>query len=135
MQRAEMNDTDPSRSQTSYLFVYGTLKRGFCRADWMCGQRFVGEARTAPMYRMFDCGSYPGLVESPGDGVSIEGEVWEVDGECLARLDEVEGVELNLYARQQIEMQTPFDQDAVETYIFQRSVVGMVDCGVAWTPA
>ena len=78
------------------LFIYGTLKRGHSRADAMNGQRFLGIAQTAPKYRMFDCGEYPGLVEAD-DGVSITGELWDVDQVCLNVLDELEGTNIDLF--------------------------------------
>ena len=80
------------------LFIYGTLKRGQSRAGALNRQRFLGNAQTAPKYRMFDCGEYPGLVEAE-DGVSIAGELWEVDQACLDVLDELEGTNLDLFQR------------------------------------
>jgi len=121
-----------SRDGGTKLFVYGTLKRGFSRAAAMAGQRLLGEARTEPLYRIYDCGSYPGLVESRADGVAIEGEVWAVDAERLAKLDDVEGVASNLYRRGQVRLQAPFADSAVQTYFYQRSVSGLRDCGTRW---
>jgi len=114
------------------LFVYGTLKRGYSRAAAMATQRFLGEARTTPAYRMYDCGSYPGLAESPEDGLEIEGEVWEVDAICLTELDEVEGVAFNLYRRGRVDLQAPFADTPVQTYFYQRSTNGLRDCGQRW---
>jgi gamma-glutamylaminecyclotransferase len=95
-------------------------------------QRFVDEARTAPKYRMFNCGTYPAMVESSENGIEIEGEVWEVDHECLEHLDVVEGVRENLYVRRQVELASPFGRLRVEAYLFQRSVAGLPDCGSLW---
>lgn len=39
------------------------------------GGRFLGEARTAPEYRLFDLGARPGMLRDPG-GAGIAGEVW-----------------------------------------------------------
>jgi gamma-glutamylcyclotransferase (GGCT)/AIG2-like uncharacterized protein YtfP len=118
-------------SQSSKIFVYGTLKRGYCRASALSGQRFLGAAATAPAYRMFDCGSYPGLVESD-EGLSIEGEVWEIDIECLQLLDDVEGVALNLYRRGRVKLLAPFDADHVQAYFYRRTTAGLSDCGPVW---
>lgn len=65
------------------VFVYGSLKQGFALHALLQGQLRVGNAWTEPWYRLFDLGSYPGLVEWP-EGLAIRGEVYEVDTECLA---------------------------------------------------
>lgn len=113
------------------LFVYGTLKRGYQRAPALEHQRFVGVATTRPEYRIFDCGGYPGLVETD-DGQMIEGELWEVDGTCLERLDEMEGVSYRLYARRPIRLEKPHDGTPAESYFYLRSTAGLADCGTSW---
>ena len=40
------------------------------------GGRFVAPARTAPLYRLFDLGSRPGMLRVAADGVAIDGELW-----------------------------------------------------------
>lgn len=71
------------------VFVYGTLLRGEASHALLEGARFVGEAITAPRYTLHDLGDYPGLVE--GGATAVEGEVWSVGEELLARLDDFEG--------------------------------------------
>src|SRR5207249_6980142 len=61
------------------LFVYGTLKRGGRGNRWLAGQRFLGEAVTEPTYRLYDLGTYPGLVRDEANGLAVKGELWEVD--------------------------------------------------------
>ena len=116
---------------STLVFVYGTLMRGDCRHSALAGQEFVGEARTVAAYRMYDAGTFPGLVEA-ADGLEIEGEVWCVDAWCLARLDVIEGVNEALYARRAIRLQTPFETTPVETYLYLQSTIGMPDCGPRW---
>ena len=113
------------------LFVYGTLKRGYSRAEALRGEKFLGTAKTEARYRMYNCGNYPGLVESP-DGLSIEGELWEVSPECLKRLDEIEGVGVRLYQRAMVRLKSPHDREQVETYLYLRDIQGLPDCGVRW---
>lgn len=70
------------------VFVYGTLKRGKNNNHVMmrANGRFVGNHETAPVYRMYRLGGFPGVVE---DGYSsIKGEVFEVD--TLEPLDRLE---------------------------------------------
>lgn len=113
------------------IFVYGTLMRGDCRHAVLAGQQFMGEARTEPAYRMFDVGTFPGLVEA-ADGLEVEGEVWRVDERCLARLDAVEGVDEGLYARRPIRLQAPFETAPVEAYFYLQSTAGLRDCEWRW---
>lgn len=117
---------------TTRLFVYGTLKRGDVRADLLEGQTFIRQTTTAPHYRLFNTGSYPALIEAGPvrlGGLSIAGELWQVDHACLARLDEEEGVEEGLYARRQI---TLADATTADSYFYLLSVTGMGDLGIAW---
>ena len=118
-------------AQSTSLFVYGTLKRGYSRSGALRGQTFLGEAVTAPRYRMFDCGSYPGLVECEG-GVAVAGEVWEVDAACLAALDEIEGVHLRLYRRGAVLLGPPYSGMACDAYFYARGTTGLHDCGTRW---
>ena len=117
------------------IFVYGTLKRGFCRAQFLAGQTFLGEASTPPKYRMYNCGTYPGL-KLVADGLSIRGELWSVDEACLVRLDREEGVDEGLYSRSVIELATTLlDSVApapVEAYFYCGAISEFPDCGDQW---
>jgi len=112
------------------IFVYGTLRRGQCRASVLAEQRFVGEYKTAPNYRMFNVGAFPALVEDD-NGVSVEGEIFEVDDETLALLDRVEGVSAGMYARRPVRLMDWYGGE-VEGYIWLGSVEGMADAGTCW---
>lgn len=119
-------------STNTRVFVYGTLKRGLSNARYLAGQRFLGEARTQPIYRMVSLGSYPGLFRSTENGRSIVGEVWEVDAACLARLDVLEDLEGGEYTREPAELQAPFDEGVVEIYLFAHDVSMWPDAGEEW---
>ena len=113
------------------LFIYGTLKRGHSRAGAMNGQRFLGNVQTAPQYRMFACGEYPGLFEAD-NGVSIEGELWDVDQACLDVLDELEGTSINLFRRASVELQPTHENDQAVAYFYRRNTARLSDCGSYW---
>jgi gamma-glutamylaminecyclotransferase len=114
------------------IFVYGTLMRGGERHHALHGQRFVGEALTEPLYRIVDCGTYPGLLDLPAGGTFVEGELYDVDAPCLALLDGVERVDEGLYARRPVRLQPPFDRDAVAAYYYLPATAGLPDCGSSW---
>ncbi len=82
-----------------YLFVYGTLKRGYSRHWILDGFPFLGRAK-AKGFVLYDLGPYPAMV--PEDGL-VYGEVYEVSEEVLQALDWVEGVPV-LYRRELIEV-------------------------------
>lgn len=125
------------------IFVYGTLKRGLSNHGWISDQQFISEACTAPIYRMYDCGGFPGMVPVEQNGLSILGEIWEVDEAGRTKLDILEDVEGGEYALEPVKLAAPADAPApaggvihpipVFTYIYKRPVLGMPDAGVEWS--
>jgi gamma-glutamylcyclotransferase (GGCT)/AIG2-like uncharacterized protein YtfP len=107
------------------LFLYGTLKRGGRNHRLMAGQAFAGPAATAPRYRLFDLGPFPGLVEA-ASGVSVRGELWDVTPECLAALDCFEGTDVGLFRRAEVELA---DGTRVQGYFYTEGVEGRPDLG------
>lgn len=138
--RSPLADRDPLRVETqtmnsepgTLIFVYGTLKRGFCRSRHLDGQTFLAEAVTLPGYIMYDCGEYPGLVVDAASGVSIRGELWRVDERAIAILDEVEGVSENWFLRQAVELQQPVVSETVHAYYYQGDVTRLPEYGDHW---
>jgi len=86
---------------TSHLvFVYGTLRRGGWNHYMLARQSYLGRHLTEPRYTMFRLGHFPAVVargETP-----IEGELYRVDGDGLALLDELECYP-NVFSRQVID--------------------------------
>jgi gamma-glutamylcyclotransferase (GGCT)/AIG2-like uncharacterized protein YtfP len=115
------------------IFVYGTLKRGLSNHRYLSGQQFIGEARTAADYRLVDCDSYPGMVEALNGGVSVRGEVWEVDDACRQRLDVLEDVAHGMYTLERVALLAPFDSKEVFTYIYRWPTADCAEVGEAWT--
>lgn len=118
--------------EPTLVFIYGTLKRGDIRAYLLKGQACLGEAITRPNYRLFNTGDYPALVEAEPLGLqgrAILGEIWQVDPDCLARLDEEEGVDEGLYERRAIELA---NTERAWVYLYLHPVDGLKDCGDQW---
>ncbi|MFM7923584.1 MAG: gamma-glutamylcyclotransferase [Planctomycetaceae bacterium] len=111
------------------VFVYGSLKRGRALHHLLQSARFLGTASTSPLYRLFDLGHYPGLVEWPA-GLSIAGELYEVDSHCLSRLDDAEGVAEGYYARRDIQLLSP--APAAQAWFWLGAVKDCPDCGSCW---
>jgi len=114
------------------VFVYGTLKRGGLNHHFLAGQKFLGEARTAPGYRLYSLGDYPGMVRSADPTHEVAGEVWAVDAAGLAALDELEGVKEGLYERVPVPLAPPFAGQPVESYLYLRSLEGRPPIGPVW---
>jgi gamma-glutamylcyclotransferase (GGCT)/AIG2-like uncharacterized protein YtfP len=77
----------PERATTHFLFVYGTLMKGF-HEDWQkkVGARLVGRGRINGM--LYDLGEYPGAkCSAPDSGEYIKGELYELgDPELAAKV-------------------------------------------------
>lgn len=128
------------------LFVYGTLKSDQSNHHRLAGQHYIGIAHTTTEYRLFEIegrfeslGTYPGLLKLPypnvtGKGVSIEGEIWDVDDACLAKLNAYEDLDSGEYVVDEISLFDNFNDDIpVMSYLYRWDIRGMRDCGTSWT--
>lgn len=135
------------------LFVYGTLKQGFRSNKFLQNSKYIGIAKTKPIYGMYAFRGYPALITQPLAIISevkaessILGELYEVNESTLQQLDVYEGVESNLFKRQLIELDSitlvglPCSKSAYEkiasknalAYIFQQNIKGAADCSPIW---
>jgi gamma-glutamylcyclotransferase (GGCT)/AIG2-like uncharacterized protein YtfP len=70
------------------LFVNGTLMRGLALHGNLAGAEFVGEARTAPIYRLYSIADrHPGMFEVAEGGVAVAGEIYRVPDEVWRRVE------------------------------------------------
>jgi gamma-glutamylaminecyclotransferase len=77
------------------VFIYGTLKKGFpLHEKGLDGAPFVGLCRTVEPYPMLIARDFfgPVMLDRPGQGLQVEGELYEVDEDRLKVLDQLEGV-------------------------------------------
>lgn len=124
------------KSQTSLIFVYGTLKKGQSRASFLNDSLYLGEAKTRSLYRLFSVSEmYPALAEATQSqvclpGLEVEGEVYEVTPDVVRRLDVVEGIDVGLYERRLVHL-LDFE-GAIETYFWSGSLDGLTDIGSHW---
>jgi gamma-glutamylcyclotransferase (GGCT)/AIG2-like uncharacterized protein YtfP len=114
-------------SQT-ILFVYGTLKRGHMNNHFLASQTFLGEAETLPRYRLYGLGWHPGMVED-ANGLAVKGELWSVDADSLAKMDEYEG-HPNQFIRKLVEIRDC--PGSVESYFFNGIVPPDAPSGSDW---
>ncbi|CAH8330264.1 unnamed protein product [Eruca vesicaria subsp. sativa] len=134
---------------TNHIFVYGTLKRNhpnhFLLQDLISKNDavYVGQRTTRSSYPLVT-GLYgiPYLINQPGSGQRILGELYSVSKRGLVRLDELEGIKVEHYERLPVEV---VDEEcngvvSVEAYFAHRSFgerlwvkkgkVGMCEFGV-----
>ena len=117
---------------THKLFLYGTLKRGFSNNYLLRDQRFLSVATTKSRYHLYDAGGFPAMVFGTANPVSVQGEVWEVTTQCLVRLDRYECLHKGLYTRAPVFMETPFEHDRVEGYLYLLPTEGLRPLGGEW---
>jgi gamma-glutamylaminecyclotransferase len=89
---------------THRVFVYGTLKRGFRNHRLLEGCALLGGGATVPTYKMIET-SFP-VIMPDRTGKPVAGEIYTVDDETLARLDQLEK-EGRSYDRQLIDVTSP----------------------------
>lgn len=113
--------------------VYGTLKKNQSNHRLLAKKMHCGNFR-CDLITLYDLGPFPAAKLSNSDGVRVE--VYEVDDETFARLDELEGFnaesqQSGLYNR--IQIQTPFGQAWL--YIYNHDVSGYPEiCSGEWFP-
>lgn len=78
----------------THVFVYGTLKKGQPNYSTMLDTskgtaKFLGRARTMDKYPLVIAGQYniPFLLNVPGEGQRVQGEIYSVDEPMLKFLD------------------------------------------------
>jgi gamma-glutamylcyclotransferase (GGCT)/AIG2-like uncharacterized protein YtfP len=103
-------------SSGTLLFVYGTLKSGFTNwrrylslAEDHGAARLVALGRTHETFPLVvrpasmlpaTCG--PVLMDQPGRGQQVSGELWLIDERTLEAMDELEGVKRGYYYRRSV---------------------------------
>ena len=89
------------------IFVYGTLREGYPNHHHNVGVRKAGTFRTVEQFPLVLNGSRysPCLIDSPGKGYRVRGEVYRVDDEGLALMDILERIATpDGYQRRQIKI-------------------------------
>ena len=77
------------------VFVFGTLKQGFPNHHRNRGRRIEGRYRTVEAYPLLLVGERhsPWLVDTPGEGLPVYGEVYELEDAALADMDRLERID------------------------------------------
>jgi gamma-glutamylaminecyclotransferase len=115
------------------VFVYGTLKRGFTNHPLLERAKALGAARTCESWPLVIAGDWfvPCLLERPGQGHRVRGELYAVDAATLAALDALEGVgEPDGYDRRPIEVEREPGGERLRVQVyFKREPLGALHSG------
>ena len=106
---------------SAMVFVYGTLKQGFPNFCLNTGERVEGVYRTRLAYPLYLVGSRysPWLINDPGAGSRVAGEVYRVADEGLATMDELERIRhVDGYRRESIEVIQTRTNTLMEMYAY-----------------
>lgn len=104
---------------SALVFVYGTLKEEFPNFSRNVGRRIEGTYRTRlpfPFYvvKLHNEDRAPWLVNKPGHGLQVLGQVFKVDSEPLKAMDAFEEVGLpGGYVRVEVQVERLGRQDAL----------------------
>ena len=104
------------------LFVYGTLLKGLERASILSESRYLGTV--VIQARMYDLGSYPGIIDGEGQ---VIGEIYEIDQVTLNKLDKVEGYipdepKGSRHVRKEVKIVSTEVDDTVIAYFYNQQV-------------
>ena len=102
-----------------FVFVYGSLKKGFYNHSLLSSSRLIGVAKTLEKYCMIDMGSFPGVSITEEVSV-ISGEVYEVSEEEFERLDMLEGYP-SFYNRKKVKVIIGYAEMEVWMYYLNNS--------------
>ncbi len=90
------------------LFVFGTLKQGFpLHEEALGGVPKAAGGRTVQRFPMLIAGPWfaPMMINEPGQGLRVQGELYEIDTDRLTRIDRLESVPLPGNLRLAIEIE------------------------------
>jgi gamma-glutamylaminecyclotransferase len=114
------------------VFVYGTLKEGYPNFATNAGVRVEGAFRTVEALPLYLVGErrVPWLVQQPGVGFRVAGQMFEVDAATLAAMDRLEGThESDGYRRVRIDVEVSDHGDAplMSVYAYLKSPSQLAD--------
>jgi gamma-glutamylaminecyclotransferase len=113
-----------NREFRSAVLAVGTLKRGFPLHDrGLAGARYVGAYRTVERYPMVIAGPWfaPMVLNRPGEGIRLRGELYEVDAAMLANLDALESVGQPGNFRIPVQVEAVGSDDIRSAYCFTKA--------------
>lgn len=110
------------------IFVFGTLKEGFRNAHINRGRRVPGRYVTTRPHPLHIVGErcLPWLLDRPGEGLPVFGELYAADAEALAEMDRLERIDVpGWYERRRIAVRVhPGSGPLLEPWVYFGSEAG-----------
>jgi gamma-glutamylaminecyclotransferase len=103
------------------VFVFGTLKEGFPNFATNKGIRLPGTFTTSERYPLYLVGERcsPWLIDIPGEGERIRGQLFEVDAATLEAMDGLERInEADGYRRVVLEVESAEADGPLEAFAY-----------------
>ncbi|KAK1366332.1 Gamma-glutamylcyclotransferase family protein [Heracleum sosnowskyi] len=104
-------DKTEKKPNQTLIFTYGTLKRGFPNHNLLVEMLSSGDADFLGVHTTADklplvCGPFkvPFLLNFPGSGNHVVGELYALSDKALVRIDELEGVSTGHYERMPVRL-------------------------------
>lgn len=119
---------------TTYIFVYGTLKEGFPNHFRNAGRRLAGHFRTRQRFPFYvvqlpNEDRAPWLLNLPGEGHHVVGQVFEVDAAELQAMDAFEEVHLPTgYVRAEVELEAVDGDTRLHAHVYLKRPAELTDC-------
>ena len=123
-----MNETKQPGGKTHLVFVYGTLKEGYGNHAFFLKDRaeFVSYGKTKDKLVMFSTPGFPVVMNNLAKDAPIEGEIYEINDDILARLDQLES-NGSMYVRGYYDIEL-LDGSVIPCWMY----VGVPACWNAW---
>lgn len=93
----EISTGTMSARLNTFVFVYGTLKKGEPNHHWLTNEKngfakFIGSGITMTKFPLIVATKYniPFLLNAPDTGRNINGEIYSIDDTMLTNLDDLE---------------------------------------------
>lgn len=106
------------------VFVFGTLKKGFPLHDrGLSGARYLGSYRMVERFPVLVAGPWfaPMMLDRPGVGLNVKGELYAVDDARLAVLDALESIGRPGNFRRLVEVGPIGGGDACRAYAYMKA--------------
>ncbi|MEA3523462.1 MAG: gamma-glutamylcyclotransferase family protein [Campylobacterota bacterium] len=119
-----------------YLFVYGSLKKGFQNHTMLSEANYISKAQTTSKFAMYteDNQNYPYIIKDNITGQKIDGELYEITRkDLLDKIDDFEGAP-NYFKQTIVSITTRSKKIKAKTYILSSPKVPLYEKPMkSWT--
>jgi len=119
------------------VFVFGTLKEGFPNFSINKGIRIPGTFITQDRYPFYLVGERfsPWIINSPGKGEHIKGQVFSIDQMTLITMDQLERTtEPDGYSREKITVIAESGLEMYNVYVYLKNAIHLQEADIQLGP-